>query len=119
MFGRNLQSPRCVMHHNLAQIVRIVEQIVADTATDIGVFYPFEGADFAIQIEQWAMVVIEIWADLRVKARWTHTLGAQRLILATQAIHICRWTTDIGNCAVEVGHLGYSLNLPHNRSLAT
>ena len=54
-----------------------------------------------------------------MQARWAHTLGAQRLILATQAIHICRRTTDIGDCTSKIGHLGYSLNFAHNRSLAT
>ena len=48
VLGSNLQATRCVVQNNLAEIVRPVEQIVADTTTDIGVLNPLEGANLLV-----------------------------------------------------------------------
>ena len=111
MLGRNLQATRCVVLDNGFEVGRVIEQIVTDTATNKGLLNALHRANLLIKRQQWAVVIIQIGANLRMQTRRAMTLAASILILATHTVHIGRGGTHIREITTKIIHLSNLLNL--------
>ena len=101
------------------EIRRVIEQVVTDTATDKCLLDTLHRANLLIKSQQWAVVVVQIRANLRMEARGTMALTARIAILTTHTVHIGRRSSHVREIASEVGHLGHLLHLGEDRALAT
>ena len=114
----DLQPPGGVMDQYGAQIGRVVEEVVADSAADERLLDPLHGADLRVEIQQRPVVVVEIGALRRMEARRAPTPGTERPVPAAHAVHVGRGGPDVGEIALESGHLRDALHLGEDRALA-
>ena len=130
MFRCYLQSAAHVLGDQLAGIFlcRLVhllvlalvqEQVVAHTTTDEALLDTRQGIYGMIDLQQLAVVGVQVRTNLRVHARWALAHLARLLVLAVHAIHVCRRTAQIAQIALEIRHLDDFLHLFQNALLAT
>ncbi len=72
-----------------------------------------------VDIEQGSMARIKIRTDLGMDAAGTATLFAGLLVSTCHAVHIGRGSAQVGEIALEVGHLHHLPDFPENALLRT
>ena len=95
------------------------QQVVAHTATDETLLYAGQSVDGVVYLEQLRVVGVEVGAHLRMDTRRTFADGARLWVVAVHTVHIGRRTTEVGEVALEVGHLYHLLHLLHDATLRT
>ena len=118
VFGGDLQASRGVVFHDRGEVRAVVEQVVTDAAADKGLLDALHGSDLFVQSQQRPVVVVQVWAHLRVQARRTAAPAAQFLVAAAHAVHVGRRCTDVREVTPEAGHRGDSPHLVEDRALA-
>ena len=71
-----------------------------------------------VDVEQGGVVGVEVLADVRMDARGAFALVANVEVFAVHGVHICRWTAQVAEIALEVGELCDGLDLFENAFLA-
>ena len=82
----------------------VEQQVVAHTAADEALLDTCQGIDGMIDVEQLAVVGVEVGTDLRMDATGPPALLAVALVASAHAVHIGRGTAEVGEVAFEVGH---------------
>ena len=118
MLGGDLQTPRGVVFEHRFEVGALVEEVVADTASDEGLLDPLYGANLLVECHEGAVVVVQIRTPLRVEARRAAALGAELLVAPCHAIHVGRRGSHIGEVAAKILHAGNLLYLAQDRTLA-
>ena len=121
LFGvlrRHFEPPRRVVLQHRLQVGRIVEEVVADAAADKGLFDAFHGPYLGIEVEQRAVVVVQIGALLRMQTRGPAAFAAQLAVAAAHAVHVGRGRPHVGQIALEPRHLRHPLHLGQYRAFA-
>ncbi len=118
VLGGYLEAARGVVHEHRAQVVAVIEQVVADAAADEGFLHPLHGPDAGVEFEQRTVVVVQVGAHARVEARGAPAPGAERAVAAAHAVHVGRGAADVGEVALESGHAGHALHLGEDRPRA-
>ena len=95
MFGRDLETARSVVYHNLLEIWRVVKQIVPYTARHEGLLHPLHLTYAAVERQQTRVVVVQIGATLGMQARRTAATPAQLLVAPAHAVHVGRRRPDV------------------------
>ena len=72
-----------------------------------------------VDVEQPAVVGVEVGADLRMDARGACALLAGLFVLPFHPIHVGRWSAEVAKVAFEVGHLRDLFHLPEYALLAS
>ena len=122
MFRGNLQSARDVAHDQFAGVflsrtislfvlAAIKQQVVTHTTADKAALDARQRIDGMIDVEQSAMVGIEVRTDLRMDAAGTSALLTGLEIAPMHAVHVGRGSTEVGEVTFEVGHLHDLLHL--------
>ncbi len=92
-------------------LAAVDKQVVADAATDEAALDTGQTVDSMVNVEQTAVVGIKVRTDLRMDATGTATLLTGIKVTAVHAVHIGRWTAEVGEVTLEVGHLDHLFHL--------
>ena len=129
MFRCHLQTTAHVLGNQFAGIlpghlveflvlVLVQNQIVAHATADETLLDAWQGIDCSVDLQQFAVVNVEVRADLRVHARWSLAVFACLEVSAMHTVHIGRWTAQVTQITLEVGHLDDFLDFLQNTFLA-
>ena len=97
-----------VFHSSLVAsliLTAMQQQIVAHATPDKAFLDTLDGIDGMVDIQQFLMVGVEVWADLRMNTTGTLAFLTSIEIFTVHAIHIGRGSTKVGKVAFEVWHL--------------
>ena len=130
VFGSYLQASAHVLGYQLAGIFTggtvdggvlafVKQEVVAHTATDEALLDARKRIDGVIDVEQRAMVGVQVGAYLGVDARGALALAAFVRVIALHGIHIGTRSSKVGEIALEVGHLGDGLHFFQDAFLAS
>ena len=89
----------------------IEQQVVAHAAAYETLLDAWQGIDGVVDVEQAAMAGVEVGAYLRMDATGASTLLADAFVAPAHPVHIRRGTAEVGEVALEVGHLYHLLHL--------
>ena len=89
----------------------VEQQVVAHAAADKTLLDAGQGVYCVVDVEQTAVVGIQVRADARVDARGTAALGAGLAVLAPHAVHVGRRAAKVREVTLEVGHLYHLFHL--------
>ena len=92
-------------------LAAVDKQVIADAATDEATLDTGQAVDGMVNVEQTAMVGIKVRTDLRMDATGPAALLAGIEVAAVHAVHIGRWSTEVREVSLEVGHLDHLLHL--------
>lgn len=84
-------------------------QVIADAAADKGLLDPADSVGGVIDVEQRAVVGVEILARDGMETRRTETAGADAAVDAAHAVHIRRRAAKVADIALEIRHSGHLL----------
>ena len=98
--------------------VAVQEQVVAHAAPDEGLPDAGQLAHGVVDVEQRAVVTVEVGAHGRVYARWLGASAAQLGVAAAHAVHVGRRPAQIRQVSLETGQCGYLPNLVEDGFLA-
>ena len=130
MFGGHLEATADVAGDKLAGIFAgtlvhlgvlalVEQQVVAHTATDKRLLDARQGVYGMINVEQRAMVGVQVGADARVDARGTFALLAQFEVRALHAVHVGTWAAQVAQITFEVGQFHDGFYFAQNAFLAS
>ena len=118
VFGCHLQSSAHMLANQLASILPcclitllvfavVQKKVVAHTAADETLLYPWQGIYSMVDIQQGRVVGVQIRTDLRMDAGRTLAFLTGKEVTTMHAVHVGRRTAQIAEVAFEVIHLGY------------
>ena len=130
MFRRHLQSAAHMLGNQLAGVFpcRLVhllvlalvqQQVVANTTAYEALLDSRQGIHGMVNLQQLAVVGIEVRTNLRVHARWALAHLARLLVLAMHAVHVGRRTAQVAQIALEIRHFYDFLHLFQDALLAS
>ena len=90
MLGSNFEATRSVVLDHGIEVVRFVEEVVADATADEGSLHTLGLTNLAVEFQEACMVVVHIGAELGVETRRTLAPLTQCLVTASHTIHIGR-----------------------------
>ena len=88
----------------------VEQQVVAHTAAYEALLDAGQAVNSMVEVEQLAMVGVEVGADAGVDAAGAAALLTEADVSPVHAVHVGRGASEVGEVALEVGH-GY--DLPH------
>ena len=117
VFGSHLEASRHVVANQLFGIfllsvvngfisAAMQNEVVAHTASHEALFDAGQRVDGMVDGKEWPVVGVEVFANGRVNAAGACALPAQAQVVASHAIHVGRRAAEVGEVALEVGHLG-------------
>ena len=89
-------------------------EVVAHTAANERLLDLGQGVDGVVDVEQGAVVGVEVGARLGVQARGACAALAAIQVDAVHAIHVGAGASEVGDVALEVVHLRHLLHLAHD-----
>ena len=118
VLGRHLQPSADVMADQLAGVLlcgavgglvlaAVQQQVVAYAAADEALLDAGQGVDGAVDVEQLAVVGVEVRADLRMDAAGALAFLAEVLVAPAHTVHVRRRPAEVGEIALEVGHVDH------------
>ena len=122
VFGGYLQSATDMMRDEFAGILHggviggfvlavMQDEVVAHTTADKAFLDTRQRIDGAIDVEQRTVVGVKVRTYLRMDATGSLALLASLDVAPFHAVHVGRGSTEVGEIATEIGHLGDLLHL--------
>ena len=129
MFGCYLQASAYMFHDEFAGVFGgtpvyggvfafVQEQVVAHAASDKAFFDARHRVHAAVDVQQRAVVGVQVRADFRMHARGALAFPAEGLVRAVHGVHICRGASQVAQVSLEVGHLGNGFHFFQDALLA-
>ena len=128
MFGGYLQATRHMAGDEFSGVflggtvgclilAAIQQEVVAHTTADEAALDARQGIDGMVDVEQLAVVGVEVRTDLRLDATGSAAFLTGVLVAPRHTVHIGRGSTEVGEIALEVGHLHHLLHLAQDALL--
>ena len=106
MFRCNLQQTADMMRNQFADVFwRFDGDIITDTRTDQDFLHSRQCPCFPVQGNEFAVVGIQVLADLRINARQPAADALDFFVAASKTVHVRRRAAQIGNDSGEPVHV--------------